>query len=62
MNSVADSVESMESKHNVRPIGRLLNTMPTFQPVLPISKNYDNYYYYFYPYDFFYSKLYRHIY
>ena len=39
MNSVADSVESMESKHNVRPIGRLLNTMPTFQPVLPISKN-----------------------
>ena len=39
MNSVADSVESMQSKHTVRPIGRLLNTMPTFQPVLPISKN-----------------------
>jgi hypothetical protein len=34
MNSAADSVESMQSKHNVRPIGRLLNTMPTFQPVL----------------------------
>jgi hypothetical protein len=36
MNSVADSVKTQQSKHTVRPIGRLVKTMPTIQPAYAV--------------------------